>query len=59
MFSISQQVISFPVHSMGWMDVPEDKMGSGQLGDTVLYCISSLAEQRKDLWQIADTWGEV
>eukprot|EP00794_Sanderia_malayensis_P007535 gene7535-8372_t len=53
-----RQAISFPVHSMGWTDVEEDLMSSNVLADTVNRCISSLAEQRKDLWKISDTWGE-
>ncbi len=37
----------------------EEQMSSNVLAETVNDCISSLAEQRKDLWKIADTWGEV
>ena len=44
---------------MGWVDVEEEKMVSDILAETVNECISSLAEQRKDLWAISETWGEV
>ena len=44
---------------MGWIDVEPDKMGSDVLPEAVNECISSLAEQRKDLWAISETWGEV
>ena len=54
-----QQAISFPVHSMGWIDVDEDSMANERLAETVNECIASLAEQRKDLWVISETWGEV
>ena len=54
-----KQAISFPVHSMGWIDVDEDKLINDILAETVNECIGSLAEQRKDLWAISETWGDV
>ena len=57
MFTLfQQQAISFPVHSMGWVVVNEEDLGSS---DTVSNCISDLADQRKDLWKTNETWGEV
>jgi len=53
-----KQAISFPVHSMGWVDVDEENMANDRLAETVNECIASLAEQRKDLWVISETWGE-
>lgn len=44
---------------MGWIDVDEERMAADILADTVNECITSLAEQRKDLWAISETWGEV
>lgn len=53
-----KQVISFPVHSMGWMDVGEDRMAANIIGETVNTCITELAEKRKDLWDTTETWAE-
>lgn len=44
---------------MGWIDVDEESMANDRLAETVNECIASLAEQRKDLWVISETWGEV
>ena len=44
---------------MGWVDVDEENMANDRLAETVNECIASLAEQRKDLWVISETWGEV
>ncbi|XP_057313063.1 uncharacterized protein LOC130654488 isoform X1 [Hydractinia symbiolongicarpus] len=54
----AKQIISFPVHSMGWMDVDEEYMGPKIIGDTVNNCIITLAEKRHDLWNTAETWAE-
>lgn len=53
-----KQVISFPVHSMGWMNVDESKMDQSLIGDTVNNCITELAEKRHDLWNTSETWAE-
>ena len=53
------QVLSFPVHSMGWIELEESQVAPHNMSDTIADCISSLAQQRKDLWNTADTWGEV
>ncbi|XP_065669174.1 amyloid beta precursor protein binding family B member 2 isoform X2 [Hydra vulgaris] len=50
--------IRFPVHSMGWMDVDADKMGSNIIAETVNNCITIMEEQRYDLYQVSETWAE-
>ncbi|XP_029206013.2 uncharacterized protein LOC114969842 isoform X3 [Acropora millepora] len=53
-----QKVLSFPVHSMGWIELEESQVAPHNMGDTITNCISSLAELRKDLWNTSETWGE-
>ncbi|XP_066920154.1 uncharacterized protein [Clytia hemisphaerica] len=53
----AKQIISFPVHSMGWMDVEEDLMGAQIIGETVNNCITTLANLRHDLHKTEETWA--
>lgn len=53
------QVLSFPVHSMGWIELEESQVAPHNMSDTISDCISTLAQKRKDLWQTGETWGEV
>lgn len=53
-----QKVLSFPVHSMGWIELEENQVAPHNMSETISDCISSLAQQRKDLWNTSDTWGE-
>ena len=54
-----EQVLSFPVHSMGWIELEESQVAPHNMSDTISDCISTLAQKRKDLWQTGETWGEV
>ena len=51
--------MSFPVHSMGWIELEESQVAPHNMSDTISDCISTLAQKRKDLWQTGETWGEV
>ena len=44
---------------MGWIELEESQVAPHNMSETIADCISSLAQQRKDLWNTADTWGEV
>ncbi|XP_028405672.1 uncharacterized protein LOC114528243 [Dendronephthya gigantea] len=50
-------VISFPVHSMGWLELEESQVAPHNMSDTIAECISNLARDRKDLWKTTETWG--
>lgn len=54
----SKQVISFPVHSMGWMEVDENLMLPKIIGETVNNCITTLANLRHDLYNTSETWAD-
>ncbi|CAH3148912.1 unnamed protein product [Porites lobata] len=53
-----QKVLSFPVHSMGWIELEENQVAPHNMSETIADCISTLAQKRKDLWNTAETWGE-
>ncbi|KAK3744142.1 hypothetical protein QZH41_017960 [Actinostola sp. cb2023] len=53
-----QKVLSFPIHSMGWIELEESQVAPHNMSDTIAECISTLAKARKDLWQTSETWGE-
>lgn len=55
----SFQVLSFPVHSMGWIELEESQVAPHNMSESIATCISTLAQQRKDLWQTGETWGQV
>ena len=50
---------SFPVHSMGWLELEESQVAPHNMSDTISECISILAKERKDLWKTSETWGGV
>ncbi|XP_078369271.1 uncharacterized protein LOC144653202 isoform X2 [Oculina patagonica] len=53
-----QKVLSFPVHSMGWIELEESQVAPHNMSETIAECISTLAQKRKDLWNTSETWGE-
>lgn len=53
-----QKVLSFPVHSMGWIELEESQVAPHNMSETISDCISTLAQKRKDLWHTGETWGE-
>ena len=44
---------------MGWIELEESEVAPHNMSETIAECISSLAQKRKDLWNTAETWGEV
>jgi len=44
---------------MGWIELEENQVAPHNMSDTITECISNLAKARNDLWQTAETWGEV
>ena len=52
-------MLSFPVHSMGWIELEESEVAPHNMSETIAECITTLAQKRKDLWNTAETWGEV
>lgn len=44
---------------MGWMEVDEELMSPKIIGETVNSCITTLSEQRKDLYNTDETWANV
>lgn len=52
-------MLSFPVHSMGWIELEESEVAPHNMSETIAECISTLAQKRKDLWNTGETWGEV
>ena len=57
--TLRPQVLSFPVHSMGWIELEENKVAPHNMSETISECISILATKRNDLWNTSLTWGEV
>ncbi|XP_032226738.2 uncharacterized protein LOC5502580 isoform X2 [Nematostella vectensis] len=52
------KVLSFPVHSMGWVELEENQVAPHNMSETIADCISTLAKNRNDLWNTSETWGE-
>ncbi|XP_046852153.1 amyloid beta precursor protein binding family B member 1-like isoform X2 [Xenia sp. Carnegie-2017] len=50
-------VTSFPVHSMGWVELEESQVAPHNMTDTIAECMRMLARERKDLWKTSETWG--
>lgn len=44
---------------MGWIELEENQVAPHNMSDTIAECVSTLAKNRKDLWQTSETWGEV
>ena len=44
---------------MGWLELEENQVAPHNMSETIADCISTLAQKRKDLWNTAETWGEV
>lgn len=44
---------------MGWIELEESEVAPHNMSETIAECISTLAQKRKDLWNTAETWGEV
>jgi len=44
---------------MGWIELEENQVAPHNMSETIADCISTLAQKRKDLWNTAETWGEV
>ena len=44
---------------MGWIELEESQVAPHNMSEPIGDCISTLAQKRKDLWNTAETWGEV
>lgn len=50
---------SFPVRSLGWMEMAEQDLSEGRSSVAVHHCIRQLSYCRRDIRDSAGVWGEV
>lgn len=50
---------SFPVRSLGWMEMAEQDLCEGRSSVAVHHCIRQLSYCRRDIRDSAGVWGEV
>lgn len=50
---------SFPVRSLGWMEMAEQDLCEGRSSMAVHHCIRQLSYCRRDIRDSAGVWGEV